>query len=920
MDYKSIVLGSLPSPTYYESRFPRWKVGNVVCPFHEDRSPSLALNLRGGGAKCHASSCGVSLGNIVHFEAKLKKVSEARASRELYFEFVRKKLDLSKLLQLKSNIRKFGASTRLFIQDTGLSLNTIEIFDIGFDEPTKRFTFPIFSPEGDLLNIRFYKTPSMRGKDTKVKIYNLDGYGGKDLFPWKDATNYRTDLPLFWMASEREVMLARQGGLQAACSTTGEGSWDESWNEWISKFDVVLALDVDKGGQDATKKLEKMFANLAKSVKSIRLNLKNKENKDFADWVIKEGNKPADLLKLAPKNRDMKVEVDDKEVSVKPTLTPSELRDLHEISSNPSLLGRTITVRGLVSTKANRTYLLPYKFKIKAKGRAPFELKLPVGRELAHFAGSSDQTIRDTLASIIGNQVQSFEVLKSVNAAEVEVIPIAVADRDFPYIVQPCLVIGESLNSNTPYEFKIIPISTIKSQCSIGLIIEAKEVASTIDLFDLKANLQILQKFKPVSDVWSHAIGLAKDLSVNHTKIYQRDDWHLIALLTWLSPLQFRFEGDSEMQRGWMNTLIVGDTQTGKSQVAKKMIEVLKAGAFASAENCTYVGMVGGAIKMSNGQFGLRWGRIPLGDRRLVVLEELTGLSTEDIANMSDVRSSGVAQLDKGGISGQTNARTRLLCLSNPRSRSPLSQFLFGVTAIQGVVGQPEDLARFDLVGTLVDKEVSNAVINGDTPELDTNFEGNDYATLCRFAWSLKGEQVVITQQAADKCKELTLKLSKKYHPSVPIFKGGSGRFRLARIANAFAVLCFSYRKDTLIVKPTHVEAAAKLLQMCYDKPSLAYDVWSRQLFDKERIVLEDELRKAIQMHIPVSKFNRVAKSLIHALRFNRDELCAYAGVSITVADFLISHLCNSHVVIKGESNQWAITPSGKRWLENEHT
>src|SRR5687768_5397893 len=167
--------------------------------------------------------------------------------------------------------------------------------------------------------------------------------------------------------------------------------------------------------------------------------------------------------------------------------------------------------------------------------------------------------------------------------------------------------------------------------------------------------------------VFGYMLDLAEHVSKHYSKIYNRPDWHLVALLSWLSPIGWMFPFEKEIQRGWMNSLAIGDTQTGKSKVIQTLQKLFNSGAVVNAENCTYVGLVGGAVKMGSGQFMLRWGRIPLCDKQLVVIEELSGLSVDEISNMSDVRSSGVARLDKGGLSAETQARTRLIALSNVR-------------------------------------------------------------------------------------------------------------------------------------------------------------------------------------------------------------------------------------------------------------
>ncbi len=193
-----------------------------------------------------------------------------------------------------------------------------------------------------------------------------------------------------------------------------------------------------------------------------------------------------------------------------------------------------------------------------------------------------------------------------------------------------------------------------------------------------------MQKFRPADGqtVFERLWELADILSDGFTKIFNRPDWHSVALLTWVSPIGWRFPHESKVQRGWLNTLALGDTETGKSKVVNTLQQITNCGQIVNSENCTYVGLVGGAIKMGSGQLMLRWGRIPLCDKQLVVLEELSGLSVEEISNMSDVRSSGVARLDKGGLSSQTNARTRILALSNVRpANKTLASYTSGVRA-----------------------------------------------------------------------------------------------------------------------------------------------------------------------------------------------------------------------------------------------
>src|SRR3954469_19360488 len=117
-DQKHHVIQTISSDTYYKSRFPRWNPrvkANVKCVFHKgDESPSLSINLRNGGAKCFAASCGASIGNIVHFEAarlkaegwdKVAPEDEEAAARTLYSEFIRPIVPVATLQQFRENLK-----------------------------------------------------------------------------------------------------------------------------------------------------------------------------------------------------------------------------------------------------------------------------------------------------------------------------------------------------------------------------------------------------------------------------------------------------------------------------------------------------------------------------------------------------------------------------------------------------------------------------------------------------------------------------------------------------------------------------------------------------------------------------------------------------------------------------------------------
>ena len=61
-----------PASTYYSEQLglnPNDRSGWVpaICPFHDDRAPSLSVNLDHGGFRCWAKACGAKGGDVLDF-------------------------------------------------------------------------------------------------------------------------------------------------------------------------------------------------------------------------------------------------------------------------------------------------------------------------------------------------------------------------------------------------------------------------------------------------------------------------------------------------------------------------------------------------------------------------------------------------------------------------------------------------------------------------------------------------------------------------------------------------------------------------------------------------------------------------------------------------------------------------------------
>lgn len=936
MDLKAFILSTVESEKYYQSRFREWDPrsrDNVTCPHHEDIHPSLSVGLANGAAKCWAASCGRSWGNIVHFEADLKGTTESDAARILYSEFVRSLVPEAEIAILQNNLRDSPSYRNWLLSDCAITNEGIKLFGLGLDRRSGRIAIPVRDRWDNCVNARLYKLPRHRkGSDEKLKVINWQkGFGKLDLFPWLQFLRYDISKPVFVMASEKETMVAILHGLQAICGTCGEDAWDDEWTELLTGYRIGIVGQNDAGGRKAAQKKLATLQTVSDGCFDIRIPSKQK---DFADWVVREGGNGLALLgqlKLGEKETvqvsksQPRVPVGELKEPVKPTYYSEELQEIAYVGTRTEMLNKVLRSNGIVAAKAAYTYSIPWKFKLKAKNSPQRMWAVPLGRELLNFVQRSDSDIVEAVRTFWKDDKLQVEPTEFITVTEVEIIPTATVDRDVPYVVQKCYYVGPWIDANIPYELEIIPTTEIRSQKTVGIIVKATPISLSFEKQTYTAeDFATLQIFQPDDGqtIWEMLFDTAEQTAKHYTKIYNRPDWHIAALLTWLSPIGWKFPNEPDIQRGWLNTLAIGDTETGKSKVVRTIQQLTKCGQIVNAENCTYVGLVGGAVKMGSNQFMLRWGRIPLCDKQLVVIEELSGLTIEQISNMSDVRSSGVARLDKGGLSAETNARTRILVLSNVRSvNKTLASYTSGVRAVQELIGHGEDIARFDLILTLVDSDVSMDVINRPArrEKGKRDYEPEHLAKLVRFVWSLKPEQVRITTEAYMSCLESTKELAEEYHPAVPLFKGGSGRYKIARIAASIAALQFSWdiEKGVLIVNEEHVSAAVRFMKLLYNKPPLRYDEWSKQLFDREEVKDEQECEEGLIRILPSKKKrSKALEALVHSAKFSRDELCAVASIPFIHADDLLGIFLRNRILRKGEQNLWEITPPGKRWLE----
>lgn len=319
---------------------------------------------------------------------------------------------------------------------------------------------------------------------------------------------------------------------------------------------------------------------------------------------------------------------------------------------------------------------------------------------------------------------------------------------------------------------------------------------------------------------------IARDLE-QVTGIYQRHDLLLAIDLTFHSALKFNFLGRPVI-KGWVEMLVLGDTRTGKTASVQGMMNHYQLGEMGTGESSSFAGLIGG-LSQVNKRWNVQWGKIPLNDRRLFVIDEVSGLEVDDIALMSGVRSTGVAELTKIQME-RTRARTRLIWISNPRRANPLSSYTYGVLAVKELIGRPEDISRFDIVITSASWDVESNIYNTRPKNNKIKFDSSSCRNLILWIWSRTPEQIIIQKDTEIKILEYAEIQGKKYNSSIPVVEAAEQRIKLAKLSVAIAARFFSTDDgENLIVKPIHADFAFEFLEYCYGKNSMRYDEWSKK-------------------------------------------------------------------------------------------
>ena len=836
----------------------------VNCLFHDDSDPSMSVNIKTGLWRCFGA-CDEG-GDAYSFYQKIHDVSFKEAKKAVDTIVIGKNIDgiVSPIPQelihrWHQSLLNSPQVINYLLTERGLTLETIVGFQLGWDG--SRITIPIYDERNLCMNVRKYK-PHAKGKDKMIN--HKTGYGKARLYPISNLQNEAIIL----FEGEWDCQLACQLGLAAMTTTGGAGTWLSDWSILFKNKTLYICYDADDVGKKGAAEVAKSVHPHAKNVFLIDLPLPGtKIDKDLTDYIVKHGYTVDNFKEVIGKARQY--------IPINKAAAPGEAvedEDIFDVTLTEARLAKNrnkkLRMKALVVGKDLAPYTIPRRIRFTCTAMSPENnscstctishnggeaiLDLPPNAGLLNLIRCTEGQQQDFLRKWVGipkKCVAAFtqEIIVPQNIEEILLAPEisyeSSRSTDQYTLQKAYFVAGEngSIRSNQSYKIEGIMApdpwqqyvtfvlnSAMPIQDSISGFVITETVRERLKMFRPKEGQSIKDKFEEIHNQFAH----------NITHIYGRNDLLTALDLVYHSVLSFNFQGVN-ITRGWLELLVIGDTRTGKSETTERIMQFYQLGELVFGENTTFAGLVGG-MQQTQSRWFITWGKIPLNDRRLAIIDEASGLSEDDISRMSGIRSSGIAEITKIQTE-RAFARTRLIWLSNPRAGRALRTYSYGVEAIPELIGKVEDIARFDFALSCASEEIPTELINqlsNTRGSVELTYTGDLCKALILWAWSRKPADIVFEEDAEGEILSHAIQMGKQYSTRIPLVEPANQRIKLARLSIAIAVRIYSTDDagQKVIVKAEHVKFARQYLEEIYSKPSLAYTAYSRQEKDAEKL------------------------------------------------------------------------------------
>jgi hypothetical protein len=800
----------------------------VLCPFHNDTSPSASINIKKDLFHCWV--CGVGY-NEQQFLARMNNISLSDAHK-----IVLKTNETTHEWTLVEKAELWANPTFLQkVEALGIDRKIINELHLGLVKDNKGrayLGYPVFY-NGILMDTRRFNISKFEGVP---KIMSNAGAEAGFVMPY-DVWIKDTNLTYIF-EGEKKMALARSLGLNAITLTGGANARPNDFV--INAFkdrDVIICYDNDDAGRDGAYKVHEKLKPIAKSVKYINIGeVVSGVGDDFYDMIMTYKKTINDFLALP--HYDFVEKTDTK----KKVFTPLK-KALKENRIKEDLLTEV-----LVSAEYSDVYAVPSMVEFEKTNNDDGDMLL--GEKKSWFLDMKNEKQilelmeTDAKQQNVNNMLKAYAGIPKEKGVKITikeskaVYKVKITDKHSDdtfsidlYTFKP-MVVGNEYEIN--YNIHTHPN---KHQRLVSIATDVQDI-SAYD--DFKPDNAIFSAFRGSGTVKERLASLYMSAKHHVAKHLKYDLW-LMADLVFNSILEFKY--DKEVIRGALDVFILGDTQVGKSETTSKLVELYNFGHFLSLKTSTTVGLIGGSNKVE-GSWLNTVGAIPRQHTRLAVLEEFSGAKPEFVKTMTDIRSSGKLRLARAAGELNVPCRLRMITISNPINDiqgNPrfLSTFPNGVLPLMELIKSAEDVARYD--GFLLVEKVRERVNPFNNKLAGEPLPKEYYEHKIQWVATRKPDDVVFADNSDSYIWEKAEELNSMFESNFPLF-GTTTPLKLARFSVAMASLLANTDESLtkVIVNKEIVDAVAEFFYKVYDNPVFKLKEYKLEVDSYNELVVGD--------------------------------------------------------------------------------
>lgn len=758
-----------------------------------------------------------------------------------------------------------------FFKKRGLIKDTVDAFRLGWDDTWKgmdkddgkwfggRITIPIPDKIGLIRNLRGYSsrcTPEYKmgnyvvdkKKESEIRYGSPARLFGLDRmlhFQWKHVVIVEGEFDM--MLLNQLFALAGLGTWGAVTGTHGANTFEAEWVQYFFGRNVYLCLDCDKPGKEAMHNIANKFflrpmqVGKFESVKMVDLPLEGtKESKDIGNYFLDVQMSINDFLQLLHTTPELIAGgLDSDESTIAPIIVPDLVSALKDRTYIDQRISVPLTISGSTSKiyHAIREYTVtkcPLMEKSECCCQTAGTLSIPYGhtqfiascmqseaanlKAIAGMICQKEQPCRVTsVRKVIMEQHVAHQVVERRSAEEMDG-QLNSADElteAMIYVLQPEENQRVETQDYTAVGFvRTHPKTSIATLFVESLVpIEEDWKKFTVENPATQATLRALQAM-PMDDILS-------DITKGVTFIYNADHILYTTLLTFLSPIRFVFNGN--IQRGWLNTAIVGDSGTGKSKTYERLSDWMGVGEVFSGQTGTRTGLLY-SIKQRNNEWYVSPGRYPRSSGTALAIDEAQEVAKEELKAMAGAMAEGYMKVEQVA-SGGYNTMVRTIFLMNPKKKgvydaATISDFVYGCDALRNCF-DPMFIRRLDcaiFVTGVEDHAFYNQKSSGSVETI--KLSAGMLKALVHWAWTRRINQIRWSDEATNYCLSKATEMSTIYGycPDIPLVNPQDFREKLARLSTAYAILDRNFTEDlqSVNVEPRHVEAMVNFFNMIY--------------------------------------------------------------------------------------------------------